>query len=466
MSGVPSQRPVACDECGKWKESEEITYTFESDDDNTNERVSATFQLCPTPGCPQWTEDRWEMRLWELQTDPALDDSPEVRKQEKQRIEEDREQLIEGFKYISDKYGTNEEESSDTSSSASEWGNLTSYLGMKEDQQFVDAERAATQVPQLVAILNGEDNERAAALRREADERDRDPAEYVPTTATQQLCNFARHHPDLVAAHAKTLVEHFDSDNEAVRRHIALTVMHAVTKPEPFVEYASTFITLLNDDDLAVRRTAAFTLGWIATVSPDDAVPAVGALVPLVDNSDTRFVATKALARIGDERPKAITSAASTVIHHFQALSAASSNPEPGDTVFRVAALEVIASIALVAPDTIDDMRDSLQRAAQSIQVDVRVQAADTIGVLITERSEMFASLEAHLQTGLDDEEQRVRRAAVLAYLWIGFNAPTSVDDPDAVAERLRMFDETFDIPDDDFEHAVQAFDTATEDGH
>lgn len=458
MADTPSQRPDACEECGKWKESEEITYTFESDGDNTNEQVAATFQLCPTPGCSQWTEDRWEMRLWELQTDPVLDDSPEVREQEKQRIEEDREQLIEEYKYIRNKYVTRKEDRSDLSSSDAEWSDPPSNLGTEDEQHFADAERAATQVPQIVATLNGEDNERTAEFRHKADTLDHDSEEYISIMAARQLCEFASHHPDIVAPHAGTLVEHLDSDNEILRRRIAFTVMRAATEPKPFVEYAPTFISFLDADNSVVRGTAAFVVGEIATVAPDDVVPAVGSLIPLVDDPSARADAMDALARISDERPQAIMAAVKSVSQNFQSLPPATNDSDPDDTVFRVAALEIIANVTLVDPDTINDVSDALDRAAQSVLVAVRVQAADTIGVLITERPETFASLEAHLLAGFNDEEPRVRRATVLAYLWIAFTAPAVVEDPGAVANRLRAVNETFDIPDDDLKDAIQAF--------
>jgi HEAT repeat protein len=342
---------------------------------------------------------------------------------------------------------------------------IPAYLDEDEDQQYADPERAATQVPELAAVLDGADNERAAEFRREADRLVLDEAEFVPAAAARRLYDFARHHPSIVAAQAPTLVAHLDADNEDVRRRVAFAVMEAVTEPEPFVSYAPTFIRLLDDDDPVVRRTATGTLGKIAAVSSDDVVPAVDALVALVDDPEIRFVATEALARIGDDRPEAITAAAQPVTRHFRDLPAAE-NTEADDWVFRVSALEVIANIALATPEAIDDVSDVLHRAIQSIQIDVRIQAADTIGVLITERPETFNGFEKHLRAGLNDVESRMRRAALLAYLWIGFNNPAAVDDPDAIAERLRMFDETFDVPAEDLAKAVQAFDGVTEGEH
>lgn len=347
-----------------------------------------------------------------------------------------------------------------------EQGEIPSYLDTEEDQQFADAERAGTQVPQLAAVLKGADNERAAALREEADERVRDPAEYVPTTAARQLYDFARHHPEIVAEEADTLVAQLDSNEAEIRRRIAFAVMYASTEPEPFVEYAPTLIIHLNDDDSVVRGSAAFALGEIATVAPDEVVPAVDDLISLLDDPDAKTDALEALARIGDEQPQAITSAAQSVCQHFQDVSSVIVDPEPDEIVFRVSALEVIASIALVAPEMIEDVSEALKQAVWSGSVSVRVQATDTIGVLITERPETFTPLETHLSNGLDSEEPRVQRAAVLAYLWIASTAPAVVDDPGAIADRLEGLNETFDIPTDDIEDAIQAFNGVGEESH
>jgi HEAT repeat protein len=241
--------------------------------------------------------------------------------------------------------------------------------------------------------------------------------------------------------------------------------MHASTASEPFVKYANEFIRLLDDDNSVIRRTAAFALGEIATVAPDDAVPAVDALIDLVDAPEIRSDATEALARIGDERPEAITAAAQPVIHYFRTLSAAD-DTEADDWLFQTAALEIIASIALVAPETIDDVSNALHWVMQSSQVEVRVQAADTIGVLLTERPETFGTLEPHLRTGLDVKESRVLRATILAYFWIAFNDPTAVNEPATIVERLQTIDETFDVSPEDLEQAVQAFADATREDH
>lgn len=464
MAGTPLQQQLRCNRCGRWKNKREITLEIPSDTDDTTETLVQEFQICQTPGCSQRERDRWGVREWQLEHDPALDDSPEIREQERQQIVEDEQELVEN---LNDFGGGRSEPRDITERSESNREDLPGYSDIKEEIQFADPELAATQVPQLVAILEGEDNEQAAEFRHEAEKHDRPPQEYVQTMAAQQLCDFASHHPAVVATHAGTLVEHLDTENKSIRRRITLAVVDAVTEPELFVEYAPTFITLLHHDDPAVRGTAAFVLGGIATVSPDDAVPAVGALIPLVGDSKARADATSALARIGDERPEAITAAAQPVCHHFQALSPATANPEPGDIRFRVSALEVIAHIAFAAPDTIDDVSEALIRAIQSQNGDVRFQAADTMSILLTECTDTFASLASYVPSCLNDEESDVRRAAALGCIRIGLYLPELVDDPAAIAERLRVLATEFDdLPADHLEQALQNFDAATDGSH
>jgi HEAT repeat protein len=341
-------------------------------------------------------------------------------------------------------------------------GDIPAYLDEDEDQQYADPERAATQVPELAAVLDGADNERAAEFRSEADRLVLDEAEFVPAAAARRLYDFARHHPDIVAAQAPTLVAHLDVDNEDVRRRVAFAVMEAVTEPEPFVAYAPTFIRLLNDDDPVVRGTAAEAIGRIATVVPDEVVPAVDVLIALIDDSETGTDAIEALARIGDEQPEAITAAAQPVTRHLRNLSPATGDPESGDTIFRVSALEIIARIALVSPGKIDNINNALRRAMQSTQSNVRWQAAETISALIVARPDAFGPLESDLRAGINDDDRNVRRSVALAYIRIARNNPSVVGDPTTVADRLRTIDVDDDLSTDDLAQAVQTF-AATE---
>lgn len=464
MADAPSQQQLRCNRCGRWKNKREITLEIPSDTNDTTDTLGQEFQICQTPGCPQREKDRWAVREWQLEHDPALDDSSEIREQERQQIVEDEQELVDD---LAD-FGIDRSEPLDeTEQFETDQEKLPRYSDIKEEIQFTDPELAATQVPQLVAILNGEDNERAAEFRHEAEKHDRPPQEYVQTMAAQQLCDFASHHPAVVAAHAGTLVEHLDTEDESIRRRITLAVVDAATEPEPFVEYAPAFITLLQHDDPAVRGTAAVVLGKIATVSPDDVVPAVGALIPLVSNQNTRTSATNALARIGDQRPEAITAAIQPVCHQFQALSPTTADPDPNDTVFQVTALEVIASIALTAPDTIDDVSEALIRAAQSHNGDVRFQAIDTISILLTERPDTFASLISHMRSCLDDDEPDVRRVATQGYIRVGVYLPELVDDSAAIAERLQDLATEFeDLSTEYLEQALQNFDATTDGSH
>lgn len=464
MVGTPLQQQLRCNRCGRWKNKREITLEIPSDTDDTTDTLVQEFQICQTPGCSQREKDRWAVREWKLEHDPALDDSPEIREQERQQIVEDEQELVENL----NDFGVDRSEPLDeTEQSETDQKNLPGYSDIREEVQFTDPELAATQVPQLVAILEGKDNERAAEFRHEVEKHDRPPQEYVQTMAAQQLCDFASHHPAVVAAHAGTLVEHLDTEDKSIRRRITLAVVDAATESEQFVEYVPAFITLLQHDDPAVRGTAAVVVGRIATVSPDDAVPAVDTLIPLVSNQNTRTSATNALARIGDQRPEAITAAIQPVCHQFQTLSPATADPDPNDTVFQVTALEVIASIALTAPDTIDDVSDALSQAVQSQNGDVRFQAVDTISILLTERPDTFASLISYMRSCLDDDEPGVRRVATQGYIRVGVYLPELVDDPAAIAERLRVLSTEFDnLPADHLEQALQNFDAATDGSH
>jgi HEAT repeat protein len=345
-------------------------------------------------------------------------------------------------------------------------GDIPAYLDEDEDQQYADPERAAREVPRLAAVLDGEENERAADFRADAERLDLAADEYIPRAAARRLYDFARHHPGIVAVQAPTLVAHLDDESEDVRRRVAFAVMDAVTEPEPFMEYTPDFIRFLNHADPVVRRTAAGTLGDIAAVSSEDVMPAVDALVALVDDPEIRFVATEALARIGDNHPEAITAAAQPVTHHFQALSSTASDPEPDDTVFRVSALEVIARIASVDPTAIDDVSDALRRAMQSSHSNVRWQAAATISAMIVARPETFGPLESDLRARIDDEDLSVRRSVALAYLRIARTVPNAVDDTAVVAEHLRTVDADDALPADDLTQALQAFDVTAEDEH
>lgn len=118
MSGDQSQQQVVyhCEECGKPKRTvtREVTFQSTTKDSKTkhhqgsgdlgplsgdvNHRDSETmstgsavkrtenFFICPTPGCPQRASDRWDARRWEVKNNPTLDDSPEFRNQEMDRV--------------------------------------------------------------------------------------------------------------------------------------------------------------------------------------------------------------------------------------------------------------------------------------------------------------------------------------------------------------------------------------------
>lgn len=92
MSGAPSPGPLYR-ECGapKTTRTEELTYSSTRTDSETMRETTGktsvtTTAICPTPGCPQRKRDRWELRRWQLDTDPALADTPETREWEIQEI--------------------------------------------------------------------------------------------------------------------------------------------------------------------------------------------------------------------------------------------------------------------------------------------------------------------------------------------------------------------------------------------
>lgn len=118
MSGAPPPSST-CQECGEQKTigTEEITYSSTRKDSetkgrqgtadldslvgehnqqdtqtrgkSTERRSERNFPICPTPGCPQRKEDRWDLKRWELQNDPNRKYTPETRAQAMQKIEED-----------------------------------------------------------------------------------------------------------------------------------------------------------------------------------------------------------------------------------------------------------------------------------------------------------------------------------------------------------------------------------------
>jgi energy-coupling factor transporter ATP-binding protein EcfA2 len=314
---------------------------------------------------------------------------------------------------------------------------------------FRNVDLDASEISHLAAILDGED----------AYFSDHEENEQARIAAAQGLYDFAQQHPDDVAVFARTLGEQLAAPTRTVRRSIAATVTHALAVPAPFIEHTSEFASHLDSDDPVVRNTAASVLGRIATHSPG-AVSAVDDLTSLIDDPAARATATDALARIGNDQPDAITTAAQPVIRQFRDLPAA--GPDADDWLFRVSALEVIATIASVDPDAIDDVSDALRRAMRCDQWTVRRQAADTISVLIAKRPDTFTALEPDLRASLSDEDSHVCRSAARSYLRIAFNAPTAVGDPAAVVERLRTLDaESNDLPSDVLERALGILDPA-----
>jgi hypothetical protein len=382
----------------------------------------------------------------------------------------------------------------------------------------LDPDNSVTEVSKLIDVLTGEDTEHAAELKAEIEEvpPDRDEDHLVRVLAASYLSEYAKCHPPSVAAHAATIVTLLDTSTDSVRQYVADAALYAADNPEPFIESLPDLISLLdidnpdvqqaavgilmeiadfsseaavpavdglvpllNADDSDVRRAAVLTVMYIAEELPDAAVPAVDALISLVDDPAIGHEATKTLAWIGYGQPAAITAAAQPVVQRFRdPLSPPRDwNDEEraaADWVFRRAAIEVIAGIALVAPEMLDGVSEPLTRAVQGDEPVIREQAVDTICVLILERPEAFAALEPELEQRLDDEEPRVRRGVAQSYIWIALDVPTAVNHPAAVAERLRHLTDEFDLsaaPDDptvdDIAHALQILDsTTTEENH
>jgi HEAT repeat protein len=187
------------------------------------------------------------------------------------------------------------------------------------DQAFADPEVAATQVPRLAAILDGEDNELAADIRETADEiapPHLDDDEYVRATAAGFLNQFAEHRHDVVAAEAPTLIRELNAENETVRELISYTVIFAASDTELFVEHASKFITLLNTDDTAVQKAAVNAIREIAEEEPTEAIPAVNPLVGILDADDSPVQkdAVYALMALAEEQPEAVVPAVDALV--------------------------------------------------------------------------------------------------------------------------------------------------------
>lgn len=112
MSDTPSQQSSVyiCDECGKQKQtaSREVTFSSALDGAQTSTGSTITraknFFICHTPGCIQRKRDRWKIREWELRNDPTIDNSPEYRAQEKQRINEEEERFREDAERIMNEF--------------------------------------------------------------------------------------------------------------------------------------------------------------------------------------------------------------------------------------------------------------------------------------------------------------------------------------------------------------------------
>ena len=188
------------------------------------------------------------------------------------------------------------------------------------DQTFADPEVAATQVPRLAAILDGEDNELATNIRETADEiapPHLDDDEYVRATAAGFLNRFAEHLHDVVAAQAPTLIRELQAENDTVRELIAYTVTFATTSDtDPFIEYMPDLITLLDADDTAVQETAVTAIGKIAEDAPAAAIPAVDALVALLDANESarQEDAVYALMAVAEEDPETVVPAVDALV--------------------------------------------------------------------------------------------------------------------------------------------------------
>lgn len=137
MSGAPSPGPL-CRECGapKTTRTEELTYSSTRTDsetksnhgtadlaslvgehnhedtetvgETTGKTSVTTTAICPTPGCPQRKRDRWELRRWQLDTDPALSDTPETREWEIQEIVTDEKRYVKEMDVLLSTSGTPE----------------------------------------------------------------------------------------------------------------------------------------------------------------------------------------------------------------------------------------------------------------------------------------------------------------------------------------------------------------------
>jgi HEAT repeat protein len=188
------------------------------------------------------------------------------------------------------------------------------------DQAFADPEVAATQVPRLAAILDGEDNELAADIRETADEiapPHLDDDEYVRATAAGFLGRFAEHMHDVVAAEAPTLIRELNAENETVRELVAHTVIFAASSDtEPFIEDVPELIDLLDSDDTNVQRAAVNAIKKVANTSSEAAVPAVNALVALLDADDSSVQedAVFALMALAKDEPDAVVPAIDSLV--------------------------------------------------------------------------------------------------------------------------------------------------------
>lgn len=183
------------------------------------------------------------------------------------------------------------------------------------DQAFADPEVAATQVPRLAAILDGEDNELAADIRETADEiapPHLDDDEYVRATAAGFLGRFAEQMHDVVATEASTLIRELRAENETVRELTAHAVIFAASSDtEPFIEYVPELIDLLDADDTNVQRAAVNAIKKVANTSSETAVPAVDALAALLDADDSSIQedAVFALMALAENEPEAVVPA-------------------------------------------------------------------------------------------------------------------------------------------------------------
>jgi hypothetical protein len=188
------------------------------------------------------------------------------------------------------------------------------------DQTFEDSEVAATQVPRLAAILDGEENELAENIRETADEiapPHLNDDEYVRATAAGFLNRFAEHLHDVVAAQAPTLIRELHAENDTVRELIAYTVIFATTSDtDPFIEYMPNLIDLLDANDTAVQEAAVTTIWEIAEDAPEAAIPAVDSLIALLNDDDSPIQkdAVYALMVLAEEVPEAVVPAVDALV--------------------------------------------------------------------------------------------------------------------------------------------------------